>query len=384
MDEKIRIFISSPGDVGQERVISTRVIDRLNGEFSRYFKIVPYLWEHEPLQAHAPFQDQIILSSDTDIVVIILWSRLGTRLPENVHREDGSFYISGTEYEFEIALNAYKEKGMPDLLVYRKQQEPNININDESLLLEKLDQKKALDSFVDKWFGSAAAGFKAAFHAFRSVDEFENLLEEHLRRLIRDKIPEVTLSIPMKRWYKEPFRGLESFDFECAPIFFGRTKAIGEVIQRLVKQAVENKPFVIVYGMSGCGKSSLVKAGVLPTLTQPGVIENVELWRWCVFRPGDSSENLFYGLVKAISCKSAIPALEEDMQNRISELSDLFKTDSTAGVKLIIAALEDIAEREKEKLGLISGLEIRLAIVIDQMEELFTFEKISQWTGLIL
>jgi hypothetical protein len=39
----------------------------------------------------------------------------------------------------------------------------------------------------------------------------------------------------------------------------------------------------LVTGASGSGKSSLVRAGVLPKLTEPGVIEGVSLWRRAVF-----------------------------------------------------------------------------------------------------
>ena len=52
--------------------------------------------------------------------------------------------------------------------------------------------------------------------------------------------------------------------------------------------------------MSGVGKSSLVRAGVLPTITQPGVIEGVGLWRWCVFRPSDATGDLCDGLATAL------------------------------------------------------------------------------------
>ena len=76
----------------------------------------------------ATFQDQIKLPSVTDIVVCILWSRLGTRLPGHITRSDGSRYESGTEFEFEDAKRAMEETGRPVLLVYRKMAEPLVSL----------------------------------------------------------------------------------------------------------------------------------------------------------------------------------------------------------------------------------------------------------------
>ena len=47
------------------------------------------------------------------VVVSILWSRLGTRLPKGFTRADGSRYDSGTEYEFEDALEGFRRNGKP-------------------------------------------------------------------------------------------------------------------------------------------------------------------------------------------------------------------------------------------------------------------------------
>src|SRR3569833_2626534 len=95
----LSVFISSPGDVGQERMIASRVLERLQGEFSGYVEITPILWEHEPLRATSHFQKQIVPPSECDIVVCILWSRLGTRLPDMFKRDDGTLYSSGTGWE---------------------------------------------------------------------------------------------------------------------------------------------------------------------------------------------------------------------------------------------------------------------------------------------
>lgn len=55
--KSVRIFISSPSDVRPERLIAERVVQRLDREFSYYFRVRPVLWEHEPLLAARHFQD---------------------------------------------------------------------------------------------------------------------------------------------------------------------------------------------------------------------------------------------------------------------------------------------------------------------------------------
>ncbi len=154
----LRFFISSPGDVFEERALASRVIERLQGEYIGRVVLEPVLWEHEPLVATSTFQTQIVKPSETDIVIAILWSRLGTKLPEQFKRPDGSRYESGTEYEFEEAMEGFRQNGKPDLLVYRKTAPPSVRLDDEKDLMERLGQKKKLDAFVDKWFHDKAEG----------------------------------------------------------------------------------------------------------------------------------------------------------------------------------------------------------------------------------
>ncbi len=100
----LRVFVSSPGDVGRERELAGQVLNRLQGEYIRRVKLEPYLWEYEPMRATTDYQGNIPKPSDFDIVICILWSRLGSRLNEKYRHADGSPYASGTEYELEEGL----------------------------------------------------------------------------------------------------------------------------------------------------------------------------------------------------------------------------------------------------------------------------------------
>ena len=147
---KLRFFISSPGDVFEERALAGRVIERLQSEYMGRVVLETVLWEHEPLVATSTFQEQIVKPSDTDVVISILWSRLGTRLPAQFTRADGSRYESGTEYEFEEAMEGFRKNGKPDLLVYRRTAPPSVRLDDEKDLMERLAQKKKLDEFIEQ------------------------------------------------------------------------------------------------------------------------------------------------------------------------------------------------------------------------------------------
>jgi hypothetical protein len=79
----LKIFLSSPGDVSEERALAEFVFRRLADEVSDVARLVFLIWEHEPLFGHTGFQQQIERPSQSDLVVSILWSRLGTRLPSD-------------------------------------------------------------------------------------------------------------------------------------------------------------------------------------------------------------------------------------------------------------------------------------------------------------
>jgi tetratricopeptide (TPR) repeat protein len=368
----LRFFISSPGDVFEERAIASRVLERLQSEYVGRLVLEPVLWEHEPLVATSTFQTQIVPPSETDVVISILWSRLGTKLPEQFKRADGSRYESGTEFEFEEAIEGFRRNGKPDLLVYRKTAPPSVRLDDEKDLMERLAQKKKLDEFVGRWFHDKAEGtLVAAFHPFESPSDFEILVENHLRKLIDRNLPRSVAATSEARavWKKgSPFRGLEAFDFEHAQVFFGRTRAVSDILNALRKQSADGRPFVLILGMSGGGKSSVVRAGVLPMLTRPGVIEGVGLWRRAVFRPTDVRGDLFEGLGNALIREHALPSLDPD-GNGPDELAQAFRESPHAATALIRNALA----REEAATGKSNA---RLALVIDQMEEMYTQEEI--------
>ena len=77
-----------------------------------------------------------------------------------------------------------------------------------------------------------------------------------------------------------PYPGLRPFEVEESHLFFGRDLQIAELVARLARNR-----FLAVLGVSGSGKSSLVRAGLIPALERGGVSEAGRRWRIVVTRP---------------------------------------------------------------------------------------------------
>jgi hypothetical protein len=400
----LRIFISSPGDVAREREIAGRVIKRLQAQFHARARLEPYFWEYEPMLAGKDYQANIPSTADFDIVICILWSRLGSRLHSSYRKPDGGVFESGTEYELETAREAHLARGTPDLLVYRNKSQPIIPQRPKEVRDEGNRQYDMLEAFVNRWFKDNREGvWRAASNSYRDLGEFEEKLERHLEKLIERRLPE---SEQLDRfgfestWTKgSPFRGLQTFDFEDAPIFFGRTKAIDDVLTALRKQWVNhNSAFVLVLGDSGTGKSSLVRAGVLPLLVQPGAMEGVALWRRAVMRPADAGGDLFAALAGALVHESALPELlssgktEAELAAQLREKPDTVETrlEETLSHAADLRRMQEYHEltqqgRSFQEEGRVTDADqvhqrmenlkppvTRLVLVVDQFEEIFT------------
>jgi WD40 repeat protein/DNA-binding SARP family transcriptional activator/energy-coupling factor transporter ATP-binding protein EcfA2 len=78
-----------------------------------------------------------------------------------------------------------------------------------------------------------------------------------------------------------PYKGLASFDVGDAPYFFGRERLVAELVARLV-----GAPLLGIVGPSGSGKSSVLRAGLLPALAG-GVLPSSQDWGQALMRPGE-------------------------------------------------------------------------------------------------
>lgn len=130
--QTIRIFISSPGDVAQERERASQVIESLRRRYARKFHLIPIFWENLPLEPDMSFQqgiDLFLKNPGVDIGVFILWSRLGSPLGAAIRKADGSTYLSGTEREFDLMTQARAQSRASEAVPRPPTSFPNSVIN---------------------------------------------------------------------------------------------------------------------------------------------------------------------------------------------------------------------------------------------------------------
>src|SRR5215204_3340814 len=147
---------------------------------------------------------------------------------------------------------------------------------------------------------------------------------------------------------ENPFPGLRPFEVGESERFFGRDDDIFELLDRL-----RNMRFLAVVGASGCGKSSLIRAGLVASLSEGTLPGN---WRIAVLRPWQSP------VAQLAAALGAGGALDVPARSR---------QEATAIVKAVL---------QRGSLGIVEALQRyplppddRLLILVDQFEELFTF-----------
>ena len=363
MPQRFRIFISSPSDVFAERERVERVIVRLNGEFGGSL-LEAIRWERSYYTAAKTFQDQIPLPSQTDLVLCIFWKRLGFELPAGYRRSDGTT-PTGTEYEFEDAMQAARTRGTPDVLVYRKA--APVLLDAEQVEMEQA-QFEALKAFWSRWFRSETGQFTAAYQSFETADQLETDVEAHIRQwLARHAVAAAGVTWPVET-LGSPFRGLQSFDAGHAAVFFGRRRAVEHARERLVDAAGRGTPFLLVLGASGSGKSSLVRAGLVPRVAQPGAVAGVDAWRTCVMRPGEGDTPL-HALARALYAPGALPELAAGDCPAPLDFAALLAAAPDAAARAVRLALTRAFAGMAEREGFGRPVEARLLLVVDQFEE---------------
>ena len=385
----VRVFVSSPGDVEHERRRVDRVAERLNGEFAGIARIETIRWQNSFYGAPADFQGRIPEAADCDVVIAIFWSRLGPELPPDFPRmPDGEPYPSATAYEVLTAIAARESKDAPDVFVFRKNEPPRAAIDDDAELEHAQTQWKHLRTFFERRIHNPQGHTVASVRRFESADQFEAQVDALLRDWLETHVPHGRSMVWPIAIKGSPFRGLACFDVEHAPVFFGRARDVERAMDRLLdrlKAASGRKcPFLLVVGPSGVGKSSLVRAGLVPRLTAPGVAAGVDAWRVALMRPGSRPiEALAEALLARGSPAAAdgstptqaLPELADGEGDRKSktpaELAAALRGGGEAAVNAVLRALARIGADEQARGGFERPLRADLLLVVDPLDDLF-------------
>lgn len=141
---------------------------------------------------------------------------------------------------------------------------------------------------------------------------------------------------------KSPYPGLEWFDKEYAPLFFGRDREVNDLVNKMSEPGGR---VLLVNGGSGSGKSSVIAAGVWRAIIKEGRLPGSAQWKWHRIQPSDGEVTPFDSL--ALGLKQVL---------QLSSRPQFPK----AG-----AILQDLLQRHLNQ-----GQE--LILFIDQLEELFT------------
>jgi serine/threonine protein kinase len=144
---------------------------------------------------------------------------------------------------------------------------------------------------------------------------------------------------------ESPYAGLSSFQEADADRFFGRTREIAAMVNR-----INDRPLLAVVGPSGTGKSSFVRAGLVPVLKRSGTA-----WEALVIRPGRNPLGSLASIVAPLMSSST--TVEEDIQEQQRLVERLRNEPGYVG-----SVLRSRARRQKRK----------ILLFIDQFEELYT------------
>lgn len=159
--------------------------------------------------------------------------------------------------------------------------------------------------------------------------------------------------INKKDTIKKPFPGLRPFTTAEAHLFFGREGLSNEVLKLLVMES----NFLAILGASGSGKSSLIRAGLIPNLHSGKLQEENTNWRIVICRPGN---NPIGNLAAALACTKFKDRLDktDELNHEIESIHKILK-ESSYGILEVLDSFNDIYEKT--------------LIVVDQFEELFRF-----------
>ncbi|MGW6933533.1 nSTAND1 domain-containing NTPase [Lentzea sp. NPDC054927] len=150
---------------------------------------------------------------------------------------------------------------------------------------------------------------------------------------------------------RPPFPGLEPFERQDAAVFFGREREVDRLVE-LLSNAPLRRPgrFVMIAGPSGSGKSSLLRAGLLPRLER-------SIGRWKILPLMQPGRHPLRSLARSLQAALRAAGQQHDLENLVRHLDD--------GAERLVEFAQELGEAVGEGRS-------DVLLVIDQAEELVT------------
>ena len=363
-ESQVRIFVSSPADLDHERALIKDIVDQLAQEYLPYFKLHAVLWEEEALTAAQSFQAGLVRPADCEIVLVMLWTRLGTPLADDPYGG-----MTGTEWEFVDAVAASPGHDGPEVLVYKKTTPRMIDITNAVATHEAVADRERLESFFRTHFFNADGSFRRAFRQFDSDRGLRELVEGQLRKLLNRRISVERGQRPgAGEWRDTPFRAERPYALGDEPVFVGRETETRELVARLEAQHADGRGLILITGPAGVGKSSLVSAGLLPRLLRPFLFTGVSGCRWC--RLGCNGPDPLADLAQALRLPAMLGTALDGFGLDQAGLQRLLETEPKVAAGQVQAALARLVGDAGQPADGTEGHQ-QLALILDPLDGLF-------------
>ncbi len=154
-----------------------------------------------------------------------------------------------------------------------------------------------------------------------------------------------------------PFVGLRPFERADSLLFFGRNNQSVDLLQQLHRTR-----FLAVIGSSGCGKSSLIRAGLIPKLEAGLMVGLNDRWVSAIMKPGDYPRRRL--------AASLLTTLLQNQQSKTLTPEEFDKRIQEGGLAALLNVLAPA----------LKNAETNLMLLVDQFEEVFRYRKHAEET----
>jgi len=162
------------------------------------------------------------------------------------------------------------------------------------------------------------------------------------------------------RWVRGcPYRGLLPFDESDAEVFYGRERLAAELAVKLATRVTHGR-LVVVTGASGAGKTSLLRAGLLPILDRGRQVQGSDQWARIVMTPTKDPSTELAARLAALGGNDTITVRDGLVQHP-----------EQAHLAVWSATLANAA-RQCEARSVSRDSAARLMLIVDQFEQVFT------------